>query len=268
MSVSYKDIDELSNKSTLAGTEKLPVSDTEYITPNQIAGLVNVPTVDSSINNASTNALQNSTITETFLRGKQMSPTSIEDGKYLKRDGTEGSSGSYHYMKYNVTAGEHYAITSYFSSSYTTGLMRIVVWLNDNNEVVGYDERGNKSSSAVSYYDELVVAPTGATKAALNCYKTSSSQSFKFVAAPSPDCVLCTSQTLTSDEKAQARTNIGAAAASDIPDSLSDLSEDSTHRVVTDTEKSTWNGKQNAITISSSEPTSVDGSNGDIWIVV
>lgn len=32
-----------------------------------------------------------------------------------------------------------------------------------------------------------------------------------------------------------------------IPSALSDLSEDTTHRVVTDTEKSTWNGKQDAI---------------------
>lgn len=36
MSVTYKDIDQLSQKSTVAGTEKLPVSGTEYITPNQI----------------------------------------------------------------------------------------------------------------------------------------------------------------------------------------------------------------------------------------
>ena len=32
-----------------------------------------------------------------------------------------------------------------------------------------------------------------------------------------------------------------------IPSNLSDLSDDSTHRVVTDTEKSTWNAKQNAL---------------------
>lgn len=32
-----------------------------------------------------------------------------------------------------------------------------------------------------------------------------------------------------------------------IPDQLSDLSDDSTHRLVTDTEKSTWNGKQDAL---------------------
>lgn len=39
MAVSYKDISELLPKSSVAGTEKIPVSDTEYITPNQIAAL-------------------------------------------------------------------------------------------------------------------------------------------------------------------------------------------------------------------------------------
>ena len=38
-----------------------------------------------------------------------------------------------------------------------------------------------------------------------------------------------------------------------IPDQLSDLSDDSTHRLVTDTEKSTWNGKQNATDILTAE---------------
>ena len=36
-----------------------------------------------------------------------------------------------------------------------------------------------------------------------------------------------------------------------IPTALSQLSADATHRVVTDTEKSTWNGKQNALTFDS-----------------
>lgn len=39
MAVTYKDIDQLTQKSSVAGTEKIPVSDTQYITPNQIAGL-------------------------------------------------------------------------------------------------------------------------------------------------------------------------------------------------------------------------------------
>lgn len=37
MAITYKDISQLSQKSSLAGTEKIPVSATEYITPGQIA---------------------------------------------------------------------------------------------------------------------------------------------------------------------------------------------------------------------------------------
>lgn len=39
MAITYKDINQLTQKGSVAGTEKLPVSDTEYITPNQIAAL-------------------------------------------------------------------------------------------------------------------------------------------------------------------------------------------------------------------------------------
>jgi hypothetical protein len=41
--------------------------------------------------------------------------------------------------------------------------------------------------------------------------------------------------------------DLGIAAESDIPTDLADLTDDATHRVVTDTEKSTWNGKQSAL---------------------
>lgn len=65
-----------------------------------------------------------------------------------------------------------------------------------------------------------------------------------------------TTQSLTDAQKLQARTNIGAGTGSSnfsgsyndltnkptIPTALSQLSEDTTHRVVTDTETSTWNG--------------------------
>lgn len=36
MALTHKDINLLSQKSAVAGTEKIPVSDTEYITPSQI----------------------------------------------------------------------------------------------------------------------------------------------------------------------------------------------------------------------------------------
>lgn len=49
MAVTYKDIDTLSQKASVAGTEKIPVSDTEYITPTQIrSGLQKTITVSTS----------------------------------------------------------------------------------------------------------------------------------------------------------------------------------------------------------------------------
>lgn len=45
------------------------------------------------------------------------------------------------------------------------------------------------------------------------------------------------------------------------PTELSQLSEDSTHRTVTDTEKSTWNGKQDALTF---DDVPTDGSNNPV----
>lgn len=38
-SINFKDINLLTQKQSVAGTERLPVSDTEYITPIQIAAL-------------------------------------------------------------------------------------------------------------------------------------------------------------------------------------------------------------------------------------
>ncbi len=46
----YKDIDLLTQKSAVAGTEKLPVSDTEYITPDQIVAGVESEIGDIVIN--------------------------------------------------------------------------------------------------------------------------------------------------------------------------------------------------------------------------
>lgn len=48
MAITYKDIDDLSLKSSVAGTEKLPVSDTQYITPDQIAAHKRVHLTDES----------------------------------------------------------------------------------------------------------------------------------------------------------------------------------------------------------------------------
>lgn len=49
MSVTYKDIALYTQKASVAGTEKIPVSDTEYITPAQIAAQVSVPTISTDV---------------------------------------------------------------------------------------------------------------------------------------------------------------------------------------------------------------------------
>lgn len=48
----------------------------------------------------------------------------------------------------------------------------------------------------------------------------------------------------------------------EIPDALSDLSEDSTHRTVTDTEKSTWNAKQSALDFTPENAANRNANNG------
>lgn len=65
MAVSYKDINQLTQKSSVVGTEKLPVSDTEFITPDQIAGRV---TVDSALSSSSTNSVQNKVVDAEFSK--------------------------------------------------------------------------------------------------------------------------------------------------------------------------------------------------------
>ena len=73
----------------------------------------------------------------------------------------------------------------------------------------------------------------------------------------SQDAVLYTAQSLTDEQKTQARSNIGAGTSDfsgsyndligspEIPKSLSELSGDSDHRTVSDAEKESWNKKSN-----------------------
>ena len=57
---------------------------------------------------------------------------------------------------------------------------------------------------------------------------------------------------------------------SDIPTKVSDLSDDATHRVVTDTEKSTWSGKQDALTFDTvpTENSSNPVTSGGLYTVI
>lgn len=74
MAINYKDISELSQKSTVAGTEKIPVSATEYITPSQIAGLVSEPTALAELSEDTTHRVVTDTEKDTW-NGKYTKPS-------------------------------------------------------------------------------------------------------------------------------------------------------------------------------------------------
>lgn len=238
MAVTYKDIDLLTQKSAVVGTEKLPVSDTEYITPDQIAGRV---TVDDELSRTSENPVQNKVITLAQIDVKELTPTSTVTGKYYTRTGGEYSTVDYNYNVYSVSPGRIYAVSTAMGGGYSTGYIRAVVWLDSNGDVLGYSEYENNSGGMRAYINRLIVAPAGAVTAIVN-YRVTYAWGGKLglVAYETNAYVGAFAQTLSADEKAQARANIGAANAEDIPN----------------------------ITVSSSEPTAQDGSDGDIWIVV
>lgn len=232
MAVTYKDIDQLQQKASPTGTEKLPVSEAEYITPNQIAGMVEV---EDFLSKSSTKPLENGIATRSFIEAMPIEPTSEVTNRYMKVNGTQSSEYSnYAYRTFPVTPGETYAVTTMFGTGFSVGIMRAAIWLDGNGNVLSYSDEGN-GSAAAQYHDYLYTAPTGATSLVVNFRSTfSRAGTVKKVAPPHPACVLNTAQTLTSTEKQQARKNIG------VPN----------------------------ITISSSEPTASDGNDGDIWIVV
>lgn len=207
MSVTYKDIDLLSEKSSLAGTEKLPVSDTEYITPQQIIDQARdkcIRTMD------------------------QLTPT-VTDGKYLGTAGTtEYESSSYAIWRFTgIEEGQTYLLGGYYPTSVTNIYM--IFWYDTNGNRVGRNiNSGASGENLIAYRDKALIAPAGAVSCAVNVYKNWQNWFHLH------------------------RCNLDLAKVA-LSGSYNDLADKPTIP---------------NITISSSEPTAQDGSNGDIWIVV
>lgn len=196
MAVSYKDIDELTLKSVLSGTEKIPVSDTQYATPQEIV-----------IGGASKTTLI---------------PDSTTSGKIKQTNGSDNTNSSFSYNTYAITPGKTYLFSGRFGSTVSAN-NKFVIWLDKDGSVVSYEQYGANEQSTVTYTDKAVVAPDGATYMVLNIQNYYSSYA-------------------------------AVKAVGDIsPTKTSDLINDSGFA---------------RITISSSEPTSADGDDGDIWIVI
>ena len=228
MAVTYKDIDLLTQKTASDGTEKFPVSDTQYLTPPQIV-------IGGSAKTT-------------------LTPIETVTGTFIKSDGTTNTNSSMDYSRYAVTPGKTYLFSGRFNQGMGTSIY-FIFWYDASGTFISHESYRGNGSSNVTYEDQPIVAPAGAAFLVQN---------------------IQTSQTTYVPSVVKAVGDI-------IPTALADLRDDSTHRVVTDTEKSTWNGKSDFsgsyndladkptipnITISSSEPTAQDGSNGDIWIVV
>lgn len=75
MAVTYKDISLLTQKASVAGNEKIAVSEINYITPQQIADFV---PVDSVLSSSSQNAIQNKVVYSEFNKVAYLGSTEGE----------------------------------------------------------------------------------------------------------------------------------------------------------------------------------------------
>lgn len=188
MAVTYKDIDQLSQKASPTGTEKLPVSDTEYITPQQIAGMVET---DDFLSKSSTKPLENGIATRSFIEAMPIEPTSEVTNRYMKVDGTQSSEYSnYAYRTFPVTPGETYAVTTMFGAGFSAGIMRAAIFRDANDDIISYSEEGNLNGSIAQYHDYMYTAPENASTLVVNFRSTySRAGTVKKVAPPHPACL-------------------------------------------------------------------------------
>lgn len=140
MSVTYKDIDELTLKATLDGTEKFPVSDTQYATPEKIVigGMVKTTLI----------------------------PVETVSGKWIDTSGSIESQASMSYWKYSVTPGKTYLFGGRYGSNMSVA--KFVSWFDRNFTFISQETYGANGTSTVSYTDQPVVAPANAAYLVLN----------------------------------------------------------------------------------------------------
>lgn len=197
----------------------------------------------------------------------------ITDSGVVKTSGNQTIAGTKTFSaEVQMTAGGSSDITSGVVCSFKTNRAQITNFAT-HNIFTG----GTNSTTPITFYKYTAVsgqAPSSLVQLAKidtdgNIYEGTTKLSDKYLTSYTETDPTVPSWAKQSTKPTYTASEVGALPSStSIPSALSDLSSDSTHRTVTDTEKTTWNNKQNAITISSSEPTSSQGSNGDIWIVI
>lgn len=301
MSVTYKDIDLLSQKASLAGTEKIEVSDTQYITPDQIAALKRVHLEDESEMPVSPDSDTLYLIdddgsggggTYTLPIASSSTLGGIKVGTGLSIDSTTGVLSSTGGSSYTLptasdsTLGGVKVGTGLSINSSTGVLSTKIEHLEDESElpvnpdadtlyVIDDDGSGGGSGGGGGVSDVTLGGTSVVSNgvASLPAYPTT---------LPASDVSSWAKQ---ASKPTYTASEVGALpSTTSIPSKTSDLQNDSgfiTGYTETDpvftasaahgissTDISNWDAKQKAITVSTSEPTSSDGSNGDIWIVI
>lgn len=145
----YKDIDLLTQKATMAGTEKLPVSDTEYITPNQI-----------------TQELDEASRTDTVFTGPW------EVGYVIYSNGTISGSSAYNHAEFTVEEGMVIKLRTDASSA-----AAIIAAYNSSN--VYQQDKSVPGTGTVSNYEYTV--PSGITKVIVTVYNSASYKSVELI---------------------------------------------------------------------------------------
>lgn len=197
-SIDFKDINLLSQKTNIAGTEMIPVSDTEFITPNQIAALAG---------------------------------------------GGGGGGGGVSDVTLGGTSVVSNGVAALPAYPTTLPASDVSSWAKASSKPTYTASEVGALPSTTSIPTESTVSGWGFTKNAGTLTGITMNSASKGTSG-----VVDLGTVVTSESDPV----FSASAASGI--SSSDISS--------------WNSKQKAITISTSEPTSSQGSNGDIWIVI
>ena len=147
MAIVYKDINDFVKKSSIGGGEKLPVSDTEYITPEQI-----------------TEKLDLGSRTETDFTGPW------EVGYVIYSSGEISGSSAYNHAEFSVEEGTIIKLRTDASSA-----AAIIAAYNSNN--VYQQSLSVHGTGTVSNY--VYVVPSGVTKVIVTVYNNASYKNVK-----------------------------------------------------------------------------------------
>lgn len=272
MAVTYKDIGDLLQKDSVAGTEKIVVSDTEYITPLQIAA-ASLPLSGGTMTGAITPSYDDQGAqawTASKMRANFFYCVNTPNQTLISSAGwyrvwvgscldTQATSVIMHLTKtFNSGGSEAYSICVSLAGNGTINITQLAGAVQTTQDItkirVVYTYNTRDALFIDLYYNRSATNP-------VNVYGFAGKGQFQAPTAVSGSV----SNSVEFELKTAGFASSGAVRAS----SLIKTGGTSTQFLKADgSVDSTAYMAENRIRISSSEPTSSDGSDGDIWIVI